>query len=315
MLTPARTAPPAAPDAPAVQRDPRYRRWVLLFGLLATLAAVLFPFAPVVQPEVDYRWSAADGAAALPLMPYQPVALTATVDCAVVRDGALLLSTVPPRPDPAAEPLSGLRLIAAAGAIDVTSGGVELGRIPLAPGACTVTVTSDPRATTVSVDDRVVVTKDGDVRPAVVGAFSDVDTGVTLALTADTRFQTTITPLKAVVAVVGVLALLGLLVALHRSDATPARGSPARLAAPPGRPGRHRDARRLVGDRRGHRRRRLHRGHRPQPRRERLHRQRLPLAQRPRVTVQLVLRRAVPVVAGLGGHAVDAPARHAARRS
>ena len=69
-------------------------------------------------------------------------------------------------------------------------------------------------------NDRVVVTRDGDVRPAVVGAFSDLDTGVTLTLTADTRFQTTISPLKAAVAVVGVLALLGLLVALHRCDAT-----------------------------------------------------------------------------------------------
>jgi Mycobacterial cell wall arabinan synthesis protein/Arabinosyltransferase concanavalin like domain/EmbC C-terminal domain len=218
VLTPARTAPPAEPDAPAAQRDPRFRRWVLVFGVLATLAAVVFPFAPVAAPQVDYRWSAADGSAALPLMPYQPVALTATVDCGAMRDGALLLSTVPPRPDPAAEPLAGLRLIAAAGAVEVTSGGVELGRIPVAR-PCTVTVTSDPRATTVSVDDRVVVTRDGDVRPAVVGAFSDLDDGVTLALTADTRFQTRITPLKAAIAAVGVLALLGLLVALHRSDA------------------------------------------------------------------------------------------------
>ena len=104
MLTPARTAPPAAPEAPAAERAPRYRRWVLLFALLATVAAVVFPFAPVVQPQVDYRWNAADGAAALPLMPYQPVALTATVECAAVRDGALLLATTPPRPDPTAEP-------------------------------------------------------------------------------------------------------------------------------------------------------------------------------------------------------------------
>ena len=91
---PRRTRPPRS-------ATPRYRRWVLLFGLLATVAAVVFPFAPVVQPQVDYRWSAADGAAALPLMPYQPVALTATVDCAAVRDGALLLVHRPaaPRPD------------------------------------------------------------------------------------------------------------------------------------------------------------------------------------------------------------------------
>ena len=154
MLTPARTAAPAAPDAPAAQRDPAAsRRWVLGLGLLATLAALVFPFAPVVQPEVNYRWSAADGAAALPLMPYQPVALTATVDCARrAATGALLLSTVPPRPDPAAEPLPGLRLIAAAG----SARGHERRRRPrprpAAPGACTVTVTSDPRSTTVRVD-------------------------------------------------------------------------------------------------------------------------------------------------------------------
>ena len=230
MLTPARTAPPAASDAPAAQREPRGRRWVLLLGLLTTLAAVVFPFAPVVQPEVDYRWSAADRAAALPLMPYQPVALMATLDCAAARaaaPGALLLSTLPPHPDPAAEPLSGLRLTADGDAISVASDGVDLGRVPLPAGPCTVTVASDPRATTVRVDQSVVLAEDGDVRPAVVGAFSDLRSGVTLELTADTRFQTTITPLKAAVAVVGVLALLGMLVALHRADAT--RGRRSRL--------------------------------------------------------------------------------------
>src|SRR6185437_3294196 len=136
----------------------RYRRWVLLCGLLAIVAAVVFPFAPVVQPQVDYRWSAADGAAALPLMPYQPVALTATVDCAAVRDGALLLATVPPHPDPTAEPLAGLRLTGAPGAVVAAANGVELGRVALPPSPCTVTVTSDPRATTIAVDGRVVLT-------------------------------------------------------------------------------------------------------------------------------------------------------------
>jgi ABC-type bacteriocin/lantibiotic exporter with double-glycine peptidase domain len=64
-------------------------------------------------------------------MPYQPVALAATVECAAVRDGALLLATTPPRPDPTAEPLAGLRLTGAPGAVEVTSNGVDLGRVPL----------------------------------------------------------------------------------------------------------------------------------------------------------------------------------------
>ncbi|MBV9919988.1 MAG: arabinosyltransferase domain-containing protein, partial [Pseudonocardia sp.] len=224
MLTPARTAPPAAPDAPAVPGEPAApnpRRWVLLLGLLATLAAVVFPFAPVVQPQVDYRWSAADGPAALPLMPYQPTALTATLDCAAARTaapGAVLLSTVPARPDPAAEPLAGLRVSAESEGVLVTSGDVELGRVPLPASPCTITIASDPRVTTVRLDQAVVLTEDGDVRPAVVGAFSDLRGGVSLALTADTRFQTSITPLKAAIAIVGVLALIGMLVALHRAD-------------------------------------------------------------------------------------------------
>ncbi len=229
MLTSARTAPAAAPDDPAAASGPAasgaVRRWVLGFGLVALLAALVFPFAPVVQPEVSYRWSAGEGPAAIPLMPYQPVALTATVACAAARaaPGTTVLSTVPPRPDPAAEPLPGLRLTAADGGLLVTSGGVDLGRASLPPGACTVTVTSDPRSTAVLVDGAIVLIREGDVRPAVAGAFSDVDSGVTLALTADTRFQTTITALKAAVAIVGVLGLSGLLVALRRADTAVAR--------------------------------------------------------------------------------------------
>lgn len=200
------------------------RRWVLVLGLLTTLAASAFPFAPVTQPEVHYTWNATEGSAAIPLLPYQPVALTATVECAAARAtalGATLLSTVPPRPDPSAYPLAGLRITAEGGAVAVSSSGVELGRVPLPPGPCTITVAADPRGTQVLVDGAAVLIRGGDVRPAVVGAFSDVDPatgGVALALTADTRFQTTATSLKAGVAVIGVLALLGLLVALGRAD-------------------------------------------------------------------------------------------------
>ena len=62
------------------------------------------------------------------------------------------------------------------------------------------------------------LTRTGDVRPDVAGAFSDLPAGVSLGLTADTRFQTTISPVKAALAVVAVLALLGMLVALGWAD-------------------------------------------------------------------------------------------------
>jgi len=224
VLSPARSVAPPEPDSPREpnRREPRARgphsRFVLILGLIAGLAAVVFPFAPVQQPQVTYSWTATDGPAAIPLMPYQPVDLTAEIDCTAARQDRLLLATVPPSPDPAAEPLFGLRVVASGGGLQVTSAGVELGGAALPSGDCTVTVTSDPDRTTVLVDGTPVLTRDGDVRPDVAGAFTEAPSGVGLTLTADTRFQTTITPLKATVAAVAVLALLGMLVALGRAD-------------------------------------------------------------------------------------------------
>jgi hypothetical protein len=242
VLTPARSVPPSEPESPqdphrgghadngrhrpqrsAPARGPR--RAVLLLGLLAALAAVTFPFAPVQQPEVTYSWTAADGPAALPLMPYQPVALTARTACDTAREGEwLLLSTTPQRPDPAADPLYGLRLFVTGGTVHITSAGVELGDVDLPDRPCMLSVVSEPDRTTVLVDGEPVLTHDGDVRPDVAALVSDAQAGVEVVLTTDTRFQTTISPLKAGIAVVGVLALLGMLVALGAADRATERG-------------------------------------------------------------------------------------------
>jgi hypothetical protein len=273
---------------------------VLAVGLLSALAALAFPFAPVRQPEVTYTWTPADGTAvALPLMPYQPVELTATVGCAAARSGGLLLSTVPPRPDPSALPLDGLRLVGTSAGVQVTSAGVDLGTVPLPPGACTLALGSDARATVVSVDGRPVLSHRGDVRPDVAGIFTDLPgastTGDTarlaLSLTADTRFATTPSPLKIALAV-GCLVALGVLFALLRS----ADRALSRVRLLPRGWWRPRpvdavvaallgvwwvigagtvDDGYIAGIVRG-------------PRRQRLRRQRLPLAQRPRGPVRLV---------------------------
>jgi arabinosyltransferase A/arabinosyltransferase B/arabinosyltransferase C len=201
--------------------DPGPRRAAGLFGLLTVLAAVAFPLAPVEQPEAAYSWTAADGDAAIPLLPYQPVELTARTSCTTAREappGQVLLSTVPPRPDVAGEPLHGLLLTASGPAVRVESAGVDLGSVELPGGDCTLSVVSDPARTSVLVDGAPALVRDGDVRPDVAGAFSDVRSGVELHLTADSRFETTISPLKAVIGGVGVLALLGTLVAVHRID-------------------------------------------------------------------------------------------------
>ncbi len=231
MLLPARSASPPAPDGPhrsgrdslatPIRQARGPRRAAGLFGLLAVLAAVAFPLAPVQQPEVTYSWTAADGPAAIPLLPYQPTELTASTSCATAREAPperVLLSTVPLRPDPAAPPLDGLRLIAAGGQVRVASAGVDLGAVELPDGTCTLSVVSDPARTSVLVDGEPVLVRDGDVRPEVAGAFSETRSGVEMRLTADTRFETTISPLKAAIGAVGGLALLGALVALRRAD-------------------------------------------------------------------------------------------------
>ncbi|WP_308258988.1 arabinosyltransferase domain-containing protein [Pseudonocardia sp. H11422] len=216
------------------------RRPALILGLIAALAALAFPFAPVQQPVATYAWPQSPSdptAAAIPLMPYQPVELTASVDCAAARTSGVLLSTVPLRTDPGASPLTGLRVTSSAETLEVTSAGVELGSWPLPPGDCTVTVTSDPARTAVLLDGIELVSRHGDLRPAVVGAFTEATnaTGLRLRLTADTRFQTTISPLKAALAVICVLALLGMLAALRRADRqvrAPVRALPRRWWRP-----------------------------------------------------------------------------------
>src|SRR5438132_4292252 len=96
------------------------RRWrlvVLVFGALAVISALAFPFASVRQPLVDYNWSGGDGVAAtaVPLMPYQPISLTATVSCTAIGSAGgsgVVLSTVPLVRDPDAPALPGLCIVA-----------------------------------------------------------------------------------------------------------------------------------------------------------------------------------------------------------
>ena len=221
MLSPPLTAPRRTARAADAGRRPRR---ALVLGLLTTLAAVAFVFAPVHQPEVSYSWTPADGSAvALPLMPYQPTALTSTVGCAAARRGGVLLSTVPPRPDPAAPPLSGLQVVGTPAGVAVTSAGVPLGTVALPAGDCTLTTTSDARATTVALDGAPVLVHPGDVRPDVAGIFTEAGDGLALSLVADTRFATTPTALKlalGALCLVGLVALGGVLAGADRAGPT-----------------------------------------------------------------------------------------------
>jgi hypothetical protein len=233
----------------------------LVAGLVSVLAALAFPFAPVSRPDVTYSWpapgSSAPAPAAIPMLPYQPVTTTASASCDAVRavaPGTVLLATTPPRPDPLAEPLQGLTMTAGPGpAVAVTVGGHDVAPVTLPAGPCTVRLVSGMGATTVTLDapsgSREVARLDGDTRPAVAGAFTSAasSAGVSLAVVADTRFQTSAGGLKIALgglAVVAFAVALGAVVVAGRRAPHDASGaawlaSSDRNSAPSTRP-RHR---------------------------------------------------------------------------
>lgn len=182
-------------------------RWVTGLGVIAALAALLFPFAPVQQQVSTYRWEGGP-AAALPLVPYQPVHLVASWDCsaaAQVPPGGIVLSTVPAQAAERTPELPGLQVLrASSGRVVVTSGETLLADRALPSGECQWQLRSTPDSTEVLLDEVTVAKYTGDIRPAVAGLFSEVPAGGGLAveLTADTRFQTSPGPLKIGLAVV-----------------------------------------------------------------------------------------------------------------
>ncbi|GLZ52759.1 arabinosyltransferase domain-containing protein [Actinomycetospora sp. NBRC 106378] len=211
-------------------------RWVaLVAGIVSVLAALAFPFAPVTQPVVTYAWptSAAPTGAAIPMLPYQPQSLVVTVSASAARatPGTVLFSTAPLVTDPLAEPIQGLTVrVDDDGRLDVTSGGRTFD--PVAPGA--LQVDSTIAATTLAVDGREVARADGDVRPAVAGAFTGAasSAGLSFSAVGDTRFQTTASGWKIALGIVAVLAFLVALGALWLSGP---RGRKASLLSSSGR--------------------------------------------------------------------------------
>ena len=145
-------------------------RLVLAVGLLSALAALAFPFAPVRQPEVTYTWTPADGTAA----PCR--------SCRTSRSSSPRRSAARP-PGPAAScsrrcrrgPTRRHCRSTACGWSARPRGcrsrarGVDLGTVPLPPGACTLALGSDAAATVVTLDGTPVLSHTGDVRPDVAG--------------------------------------------------------------------------------------------------------------------------------------------------
>ena len=201
-----------------------------VLGILLTIA---IPLLPIEQQQSSLTWPQSDpiGSVEAPLVSYTPISVDASVPCAATSqlpDGGLLLSTSP-KGSPDAYRYG---LVA-----EVTGGETSQLKVTLRDSVlleqpvselndCALTVASNGASTTVGLTGEDAVTREGDVRPQMVGVFSDLQgnvPGLQLQAELDSRFSSTPSVLKWFAMIVGVLATGVSLVALHRLDLSDGR--------------------------------------------------------------------------------------------
>ncbi|WP_040864259.1 arabinosyltransferase domain-containing protein [Nocardia exalbida] len=216
----------------------RIRLIALLSGLLGFLLALLTPILPVRQDRASVDWPEPGAASvAAPLVSYEPLRLRATLPCSLVSElaaGGTVLSTVPVASGQAAS--KGLVVSVADGVLSAVLRDIPLLSAPLAEvGSCaTIGIESNAAATTLELTG--VTRQDGtpfrttigrDVRPQLVGVFTDLDAGrlagAQVHADIDSRFSSTPTPLKLAAMLAAAVFTLIALVALHLLDTTDGR--------------------------------------------------------------------------------------------
>ncbi|MGV9412313.1 arabinosyltransferase domain-containing protein [Nocardia sp. NPDC003693] len=243
---------PATPPTPAATpRDYRTAKLIaIVAGVLGALFALATPFLPVKQTVATVQWpqrgtlESIDAA----LMSQVPLELTATIPCAAVNQldprGGILLATAPPQGSGA--DLQGLFVRVSGESVDVLDRNAVVATAQRSEMAdCTqIVITSDNTRTFAAFEgltrtaervtanggrESVTVPVEGsllgDLRPQVVGVFTDmkgdVPQGLSFSMTVDSRFSSTPTLLKLaaiVAAVLLTLLSLGALAALDTSD-------------------------------------------------------------------------------------------------
>ncbi|MEU1547399.1 arabinosyltransferase domain-containing protein [Nocardia sp. NPDC005745] len=216
----------------------RIRLIALLSGLLGFLLALLTPILPVRQDRASVDWPQPGAASvAAPLVSYEPLRLRATLPCSLVSElgaGGTVLSTVPVASGQAAT--KGLVVSVADGVLSAVLRDIPLLSAPLSEvGSCaTIGIESNAAATTLELTG--VTRQDGtpfrttigrDVRPQLVGMFTDLDAGrlagAQVHADIDSRFSSTPTPLKLAAMLAAAVFTLIALVALHLLDTTDGR--------------------------------------------------------------------------------------------
>ncbi|WP_373863701.1 arabinosyltransferase domain-containing protein, partial [Rhodococcus zopfii] len=212
--------------------------WAVLTAAVGILASIALPLLPVTQTAATISWPQRENGTNIsaPLVSYAPVDLEATIPCSTIQDGAstggTVFSTLPAgAPDRERYGLiSRIRHDVGDGpaVFEMISRNTMLLSAPVdeLTGNCTVTVTSTPTRTVVTVTGSGEVagerTFDRDLRPQLVGIFTDLPAptldGISVTATVDTRFTTSPTILKIAAMIVAVLATGLALWTLSRLD-------------------------------------------------------------------------------------------------
>ncbi|MFD6102870.1 arabinosyltransferase domain-containing protein [Nocardia salmonicida] len=248
------TKPPAEPVATA--KDFRTARWIaMVAGILGALFAVATPFLPVTQTTAQLNWPQNGTLAnvAAPLMSQVPIDLNVSIPCSAVatlpEQGGMLLATAPPQGDRAA--LEALFVRVSDTAVDVVDRNAVVASADRSAmdGCSAIRISSDQNRTSaefvgltkqverpVAGQPGVVETVQvpvqgqlaGDLRPQIVGVFTDLEgavpPGLSLTSTIDTRFSSSPSPIKLVAIIAAVLCTLLALGALGRLDGSDGRG-------------------------------------------------------------------------------------------
>lgn len=227
-------------------------RWTAtIAGLIGFVLSVLTPLLPVVQTTATLNWPQGGqlGNVTAPLISLTPVSMTATVPCEVIRTmppkGGMVLGLAPQQGKDAA--LNSLFVTVNDKRVDITDRNVVIASVPRAqvnsPACQRIEISSTEAGTfatfvglppsTAPADQEEDSAqqgseylrsgfKDPNLRPGVVGVFTDLTgpapAGLSVSATIDTRFTTKPTAIKLAAMLLAITATIVALVALWRLD-------------------------------------------------------------------------------------------------
>jgi len=227
-------------------------RWVaVVAGLLGFVLSILTPLLPVVQTTATLNWPQGGQLTNVtaPLISQTPVSMTATVPCEVIRSmppkGGLVLGLAPLKAKDAT--LNSLFVTVDAQRVNITDRNVVVASVPRAQvqaeGCQRIEIVSTekgtyasfigvpPEATTEELDEDSPQKgydywrtgfNDPNLRPAIVGVFTDLTgpapAGLSVSATIDTRFTSRPTAVKLAAMLLAIAATIVAVAALWRLD-------------------------------------------------------------------------------------------------